>query len=163
MKKLICLLSALTLLVSLSVSAFAATSFVPSITYKDGPGLTTGTLDGEDVTDCLVITSIKQATDKTTDITQAERDHLLDVYAKLKAGTMKLPLDENYVIRELVDVSFRQDGIMQKLFHYGTLRLATVGDETTYTFKYSDISPDDLKAVSKLITDAKKRHKKIGD
>lgn len=59
------------------------------------------------------------------------------------------------------DVSFRQDGIMQKLFHYGTLRLATVGDETTYTFKYSDISPDDLKAVSKLITDAKKRHKKI--
>ena len=61
------------------------------------------------------------------------------------------------------DVSFRQDGILQKIFHYGTLRLATVGDETTYTFKYSDISPDDLKAVSKLITDAKKRHKKIED
>ena len=58
------------------------------------------------------------------------------------------------------DASFRQNGLMQKLFHYGTLRLATVGDETTYTFTYSDISPSDLKGVSKLITDAKKRGKR---
>lgn len=58
------------------------------------------------------------------------------------------------------DVSFRQDGILPRLFHYGTLRLATVGDETTYTFKYSDISPEDLKAISKMITDAKKKNKK---
>lgn len=54
------------------------------------------------------------------------------------------------------DASFRQDGLLQKLFHYGTFRLATVGEETTYTFKYSDISPSELKAVTKLITDAKK-------
>ena len=58
------------------------------------------------------------------------------------------------------DVSFRQDGILPRIFHYGTLRLATVGDETTYTFKYSDISPEDMKAISKMITDAKKRNKK---
>lgn len=58
------------------------------------------------------------------------------------------------------DVSFRQDGVMQKLFHYGTLRLATVGDETTYTFRYSDISPEDMKEVSKLVTEAKKKDKK---
>lgn len=58
------------------------------------------------------------------------------------------------------DASFRQDGIMQKLFHYGTLRLATVGDETTYTFKYSDISPKDLREVSELITEAKESVKK---
>ncbi|MBP5648222.1 PH domain-containing protein [Candidatus Saccharibacteria bacterium] len=58
------------------------------------------------------------------------------------------------------DVSFRQDGILPRLFHYGTLRLATVGDETTYTFKYSDITPEDLKAISKMITDAKKKNKK---
>jgi heme A synthase len=54
------------------------------------------------------------------------------------------------------DISFHQDTIWQKLFHYGTLRLATVGDETTYTFKYSDISSDQMKAVSKLISAAKK-------
>lgn len=54
------------------------------------------------------------------------------------------------------DASFRQENILQKLFKYGTLRLATVGDETTYTFKYSDISPEELKEVSKLITSVKK-------
>lgn len=59
----------------------------------------------------------------------------------------------------LEDASFRQDGIIQKLFHYGTLRLATVGDETTYTFKRSDIRPEELKAISKLIRDAKDRCK----
>lgn len=58
------------------------------------------------------------------------------------------------------DASFRQDGLLQKLFHYGTLRLATVGEETTYTFKYSDISPVELKSVTKLITEAKKDIKK---
>jgi hypothetical protein len=58
------------------------------------------------------------------------------------------------------DVSFHQDGIMPRIFHYGTLRLATVGDETTYTFKYSDITPEDMKAISKMITDAKKRHRR---
>lgn len=58
------------------------------------------------------------------------------------------------------DASFRQDGLMQKLFHYGTLRLATVGDETTYTFKYSDVKPSELRAVSELITKAKKEAKR---
>ncbi len=55
------------------------------------------------------------------------------------------------------DVSFHQKGILQNLLHYGTLRLATVGDETTYTFKYSDISPSDLNTVTKIITSAKKK------
>ena len=54
------------------------------------------------------------------------------------------------------DVSFRQDSLLQKLFHYGTLRLSTVGDETTYTFKYSDISASDIRAVTKLISESKK-------
>lgn len=58
------------------------------------------------------------------------------------------------------DVSFHQKGILQTMFRYGTLRLATVGDETTYTFKYSDISPEDLEALSKMITDAKKKLRK---
>lgn len=61
------------------------------------------------------------------------------------------------------DVSFRQDGILQRLLGFGTLRLATVGDETTYTFKYSDISPSDLEAMSKLVSDAKEKNKKKTD
>lgn len=59
------------------------------------------------------------------------------------------------------DASFRQENLLQSLFHYGTFRLSTVGDETTYTFKYSDISGEELKAVTDLISTAKKRsHKK---
>ena len=58
------------------------------------------------------------------------------------------------------DVSFHQKGILQTMLSYGTLRLATVGDETTYTFKYSDISPEDLEALSKMITNAKKKLRK---
>ena len=55
------------------------------------------------------------------------------------------------------DVSFHQNGLAQKLFGFGTLRLATIGDETTYTFKDSDISSSELKAISKLITEAKEK------
>ncbi len=57
------------------------------------------------------------------------------------------------------DASFSQNGILQKLLHYGTFRLAPVGDETTYTFRYSDVSPSALKEVSKLISEAKKKKK----
>lgn len=60
-------------------------------------------------------------------------------------------------LSSIEDASFSQNGIWQKLFNFGTFRLSTVGDETTYTFEYSDIKPNELKAVSDLITEAKKR------
>ena len=60
-------------------------------------------------------------------------------------------------LQSIEDASFHQNGVLQKMFHYGTFRLSTVGDETTYTFDYSDINPAELKEVSKLITDAKKK------
>lgn len=63
-------------------------------------------------------------------------------------------------LESVEDVSFRQDGLVQRMLGFGTLRLATVGEETTYTFKFSDISPEDLDAVSKLVSDAKKRSEK---
>lgn len=137
MKKIVCLIIALVLCMSLGMSALAATDFVPSITYKDGPGFDFAWLDEEDVSDCLVITSIKQATEKTTDITQEERDHLLDVYAKLKDGSMKLPLDENYVIRELVDVNYKYEACRQKPDTHGD-KLKTLNEtDKTLTVKFN--------------------------
>lgn len=59
-------------------------------------------------------------------------------------------------LSSIEDTSFSQDGLVQQIFGYGTFRLSTVGDETTYTFKKSDITQEELKAVSKLITSAKK-------
>ena len=63
-------------------------------------------------------------------------------------------------LASIEDASFRQDSLLQNIFHYGTLRLSTVGDETTYTFKYSDITGEQLKAVTDLISAAKKRGRK---
>ena len=59
-------------------------------------------------------------------------------------------------LKAVEDASFHQKNIFQKMFHYGTLRLSTVGDETTYTFPYCDITTDQLRAVTELIPDAKK-------
>ena len=66
-------------------------------------------------------------------------------------------------LSSIEDASFRQDGLLEKMFNYGTLRLSTVGDETTYTFKYSDIRGEDLKTITELISDAKKKAKKAKD
>ena len=59
-------------------------------------------------------------------------------------------------LKAVEDASFHQKNIFQKVFRYGTLRLSTVGDETTYTFPYSDITTDQLRAVTELISNAKK-------
>lgn len=106
MKKLICLLVALVLCMSTVVPVLAQSDFVPSITYKGSLSADKAVMGDKDVTDCLVITSIKEAKDKTTDITQEERDALLDVYKKLSEGQMELPLEGKYTIRDLVDVNF---------------------------------------------------------
>lgn len=71
---------------------------------------------------------------------------------------MTSPMATSMNIIELIkieDASFKQEGLIQKMLNIGTFRLSTVGDETTYTFKYSDITTEDLKAVSKLISNAR--------
>ena len=73
---------------------------------------------------------------------------------------MKSPVVKSVNIIDLAsieDASFHQSGLIQTMFHYGTFRLSTVGDETTYTFPFSDIAPSELKAVSKLISGAKEK------
>ena len=77
--------------------------------------------------------------------------------------TMDSPLSSSYNMIDLPsieDTSMSQDGVLQKIFGYGTFRLSTVGEETTYTFKKSDITQDELKQVSKLITNAKMTNEK---
>lgn len=79
---------------------------------------------------------------------------------------MDSPVSTSINIIDLVsveDASFHQENILQKMFNYGTFRLATVGDETTYTFKYSDISPSELRAVTKLLSEAKTRKKEADE
>lgn len=53
------------------------------------------------------------------------------------------------------DVSFRQNSIIQSLLRYGTIRLSTIGDETTYSFPFVDTPTDELDIISHLVHVAK--------
>lgn len=115
MKKILCMMAALLMCLSLAMPAMAASdTFVPSIGYKDGPECEDAVLGGEYVGGCIVVSSIKQAKEKTTDIYQEERDLLLELYEKIETGAMKLPMENSgYVVRELVDVSFVKSGCVE--------------------------------------------------
>lgn len=132
MKKIVSLMVVLMLCVAMACPVFADT-FVPSIGYKDGPDIDDAILEEEDVSLCLIVTSITEAKEKTTDITQEARDLLLDVYDKLSDGSMKLPLEDGYVIRELVDVSFAQGGCQEPGHGHKEL---LAEDNTSVTVKF---------------------------
>ena len=109
MKKIVCLVAVLAICLIFVNSVFAAEdTFVPSIGYKDSPEIDDAEMKEEDVEDCLIVTSLKGAEEKSTDISQEARDLLLDIYRDLETGDMKLQLDEGYIVRELVDVSWKQ-------------------------------------------------------
>lgn len=116
MRRICAITLALLLLAALAVPCFAAENeFAPSIGYKDGPEIDKAETDKEEVTPCLVITSILQAKEKKTDISQPDRDLLLEVYEALSKNEMGLPLDDdNYVVRELVDISWRHSDCVEE-------------------------------------------------
>ena len=58
-------------------------------------------------------------------------------------------------LASIEDVSYKKSGLIQSLLNFGTLRLSTVGDETTYTFKYAVVSSSILDRISDLVTSAK--------
>lgn len=63
-------------------------------------------------------------------------------------------------LSSIEDASFRQTSLLQKLLKIGTLRLSTVGDETTYTLQYVDVlGGDELNSITKLIRNNKKQNK----
>lgn len=59
------------------------------------------------------------------------------------------------------DVSFKQAGLMQYTFKYGTLRMATVGNETTYTFRFLDKPTDELSTITHLIHVQKEKNNSV--
>lgn len=137
MKKVLCLLISLVLCIGMVMPVLAAeNSFVPSVTYKDGPGVTDATMNDEDVDDCVVVTTIEEAENKSTDISQDDRDLLLEVYEELKNGNMELPLEDDYVIRDLVDVSFEYEDCREIEEHgHKDEKLKEEGVTLTVTFE----------------------------
>lgn len=65
-------------------------------------------------------------------------------------------------LKQIEDVSYKQTSLVDHIFHFGTLRLSTVGDETTYTFPLLDTPSDEVATISHLIYERKgiKKEKK---
>lgn len=126
MKRFLCGILAVILCMVVAVPVFAAENdFVPSISYKDHPELVPGKDEnGKDYigiirdpdgniidyvyADCIVITSIAAALDRSTRIPEDARELLLAVYEAILDGSMTLPYKnpEGMVIRDLLDVTF---------------------------------------------------------
>ena len=62
-------------------------------------------------------------------------------------------------LASVVDASYKQKGIPQYLFHYGTLHLATVVNESDYTFPFLDTPKDELDTISHLVHQEKEKKK----
>ena len=138
MKRIICLTMVIVLVFALASSVFAAKAeFVPSISYKDHPEIVpvepkpgTGAQPDDKVvvgeivnkdnnevvedvhSEQLVVTPVSGAND-STEIPEAAKDQLLDIYEKLTECTMEIPYEKidpaidpsDMVIRDLFDVS----------------------------------------------------------
>lgn len=63
-------------------------------------------------------------------------------------------------LQSIEDVSFRKAGLIDYIFRLGTIRMSTVGDETTYTFPFVDTPRDEIKVITRLVTKAKERNSK---
>lgn len=139
MKKTMIFLTVLMLLTAMILPVSAARAeYVPSVTYKDGPDIVDADLGGSDVGDCLEVTSILEAKQKTTDILQEDRDLLLDVFKEISNGSMELPLEDDYVILELVDVSFTASDCVPNHTHKEDLAKEGTTIEVDFTL---DVDP----------------------
>lgn len=129
-----------------TVTSHTEVIFMPSIGYKDGPEIVDVTSNivlngnvqvGDDKIDnCIIGTSVEEAKEKKTDISQDDRDLLIELYTKLANGSMTLPLDKDYVIRDLLDVSFFQEACREQPGHQEKIEcLKEPGVTLSVTFK----------------------------
>lgn len=137
MKRVLCLVIAMMLAVTMACSVFAAETasddnFVPSISYKDHPDIVPyKNADGEEVLgevivdgdtvshfddECILVTSIYEALNDS-DVPDDVKEELLKVYYALLDDTMEIPYDkinkrfkpEYMTVRDLFDVRWLCD------------------------------------------------------
>ena len=60
-------------------------------------------------------------------------------------------LEQTVSLSNIEDASFTQIGIIQQLFNYGSIRLSTEGDETTYRFSYVANPKDHIAILNNTI------------
>jgi hypothetical protein len=169
MKKMISLLVVLMLCAALLVPAYAANEFKPSVEFKPAPEIVPvldyagnpalAMLVDEDGTIvdyiyehdyCLIVTPVARAEEDPI-IPESAKNTLLDVYAKLTAGSMTLPYEKfnaglvssNMVIRDLFDVSIlctkhNELLALENIDLVITFRLGVDADKTVYSMTYKN-------------------------
>ena len=70
--------------------------------------------------------------------------------------------EQTVSLGSIEDASFRKSGIMQTLFDYGTIRLSTEGEETTYIFHYV-VNPKKQVAILNNAIEAFKNGRPVSD
>jgi flagellar biosynthesis protein FliQ len=66
-------------------------------------------------------------------------------------------------LSRIEDVSYRQKTLFDHIFKIGTLRMSTVGDETTYTFPWLDTPNDEVNTISHLVYENKHSFRQVED
>ncbi len=165
MKKLICILTVLTLCAALVVPAMA--EFTPSVSEKPAPEIVP-VPDGEGgdgiaiildedgniveyvYTGCLIVTPVSEV-NTSTEIPEESRALLLEVYNKLRSGATVIPYDQfnagldpdKMVIRDLFDATFICREHPEMLIEDGinmriTFDLGIAAGEDVYVSAYVD-------------------------
>ena len=154
MRKVISLILAMMLCLSVCGMVSAAENdFVPSISYKPGPGVETGKDDGGRTTvgtirdgdgntlgyvydeECLVITTIAEALDDVQTGIPDDAEELLEkVYEELLNDNMELPYEneEEMAIIHLVDATFLCDGATEGIDHEAMIEPEGIYLELTF-------------------------------
>lgn len=70
--------------------------------------------------------------------------------------------EQTVSLANIEDASFRQQGIIQSLLNYGSIRLSTQGDETTYRFDYVSNPKDHIATLNNAV-EAFKNGRPIND
>lgn len=63
--------------------------------------------------------------------------------------------EQTVSLGSIEDVSFRQTGLLQTMFGYGTIRLSTEGEETTYKFHYVSSPKRQVAILNNAVEDFK--------
>lgn len=71
--------------------------------------------------------------------------------------------EQTVSLGSIEDASFKQFGIFQSLFNYGTIRLSTEGEETTYRFQYVANPKKQIAIVNNAIESFKNGRPVYGD
>ena len=124
MKKIISLVLVLVMAVAFAVPAMAA-DVAPVAEFASSPAPVISIVEVEK----FILTTVLEAEECTTEIPQEARDLLIEVYDKMAEGELELPLDDTYVVRELVDLSYREQ------FADEAEELKKEGVTVTITFK----------------------------